>query len=52
MLQPSPVCDACVSALQFDGILRSYFAHVLDAPQMRRKFDTVRMRGRKRLAFG
>jgi hypothetical protein len=39
-------------ALQFGCILESYFARVTDTVAIRRKFEQVRTRGRKRLAFG
>lgn len=40
---------ACV---QFDAILAAYLAAVSDSDAIRGKFEQVRMRGRKRLAFG
>lgn len=38
--------------LQFEGVLAAYFADVDDSKAVRRKYEAVRMRGRKRLAFG
>lgn len=48
---------ACSSAhsdrpLLFDGILRGYMASVRDPKPISAKFEQVRQRGRKRLAFG
>lgn len=41
-----------VSPALFEGILAAYFAACRDPAPVRGKFEQVRLRGRKRLAFG
>lgn len=41
-----------VCILQFEAVLRAYLASAIDADAIEAKFQDVRQRGRKRVAFG